>query len=55
MSAVVAIQFCKAPMESVTLCDECGTCLERCPYELPIPEILKAGYELYERHRVEYA
>jgi hypothetical protein len=29
----------------------CGECVERCPYELPIPEMLKANYDLYETHR----
>lgn len=47
MSEVVATQFCKVPMESVPLCNECGACIERCPYDLPIPEILKANYEKF--------
>jgi len=46
----VAAKFCKAAMESVTLCNECGACIERCPYELPIPEMLKSNYEIYLRN-----
>jgi predicted aldo/keto reductase-like oxidoreductase len=53
MSPSVAVEFCKAPMESVPLCTECRTCIERCPYELPIPDILKANYALYEKHLKE--
>jgi uncharacterized protein len=50
MSPAVAVVFSKEVMESVKLCTECGVCMERCPYELPIPEMLKANYELYEQH-----
>lgn len=50
MSPPVAVEFSRAAMESVKLCDECGACIERCPYELPIPDMLKASYDLYEQH-----
>jgi len=53
MSPAVSIDFGRVAMESVKLCDDCGTCVERCPYELPILEMLKANYDLYERHRSE--
>ena len=55
MSPAVSVEFSRAAMESVKLCDDCGTCLDRCPYELPIQEMLKANYDLYERHRAELA
>jgi len=53
MSPSVAVEFCKGPMESVLLCTACGACLERCPYELPIPDLLQKNYALYERHLKE--
>jgi len=51
MSPAVAVEFSRVMMESVKLCEECGECAERCPYELPVQEMLKANYDLYERHR----
>jgi predicted aldo/keto reductase-like oxidoreductase len=51
MSPHVAVEFSKVPMESVLLCTNCRECIDRCPYELPIPDILKAHYDLYEQHR----
>jgi uncharacterized protein len=50
MSPAVSVEFAKAAMESVKLCDDCGICLERCPYELPIQDMLKRNYDLYEKH-----
>ena len=50
MSPAVSVDFCKPAMESVKLCKECEVCIERCPYELPIHDMLKASYELYEQH-----
>jgi uncharacterized protein len=51
MSPAVAVQFSGLFMESVLKCDRCGACLEKCPYDLPIPDMLKAHYDLYEQHR----
>ena len=51
MSPAVAVEFCKNPMESVLRCRECGECLDRCPYELPVTEILRANYALYKSHQ----
>ncbi len=53
MSPSVAVEFCKTSMESVLRCGECGACLVRCPYELPITDILKANYALYQKHLKE--
>lgn len=51
MSPAVAVEFCRLPMESTRECNACGDCLEKCPYELPIPDMLKSFYDLYEQHR----
>lgn len=51
MSPAVAVNFARIPMQTVPQCEDCGACMERCPYELPIPEILKKNYDLFERQR----
>jgi predicted aldo/keto reductase-like oxidoreductase len=53
MSPPVAVEFCKVPMETIPLCTECRECIDRCPYELPIPDMLKEYYDLYEQHKAE--
>jgi hypothetical protein len=50
MSPAIAADFARKAMESVKQCVECGECVERCPYELPIPEILKKHYAMFEQH-----
>ena len=37
----------QAEMEKIDQCIHCGACLKRCPYELPIPELLKKNLEDY--------
>lgn len=51
MSPAVAVEFSRIAMESVENCDTCGACMERCPYDLPIPDMLKINYDRYEEHR----
>ncbi len=31
-------------------CSECGECMPRCPYELPIPELIKETLEWVDKH-----
>ena len=50
MSGAKAAGFSAKAMESVRNCTECGECVKRCPYDLPIPEMLKKHLELYEEH-----
>ncbi|MBC8016022.1 MAG: aldo/keto reductase [Sporomusaceae bacterium] len=50
MSPGVAVDFARKAMETITECVNCGLCTTRCPYELPIPEILKKNYSLFEEH-----
>ncbi|MDR3565215.1 MAG: aldo/keto reductase [Negativicutes bacterium] len=51
MSPKVSVPWSQKAMESTLQCTECGLCVTRCPYELPIPELLKKNYSLYETHR----
>ena len=36
-------------MEETTKCIECHACEAQCPYSLPIPDLLKANYEDYQK------
>lgn len=53
MSPAVAVGNLEKVMATVPQCVECGVCMTRCPYNLPIPEILKKHYAMYEQHRAE--
>ncbi len=53
MSKEVAVGFSKKAIESVQNCTECGVCLTRCPYNLPIPQLIKKNYDLYLQHLKE--
>lgn len=55
MSAKTAVAFSGQAMESVAKCVNCGICISRCPYNLPIPEILKQNYDMFEAHRKDYS
>ena len=53
MGPKVAMEFARIPMESIPQCEECGKCIQHCPYDLPIPEILKRNYASYVKDREE--
>lgn len=50
LSEIKAAKFSAKIMDSVRNCTECGECMKRCPYNLPIPELLKKHLALYEQH-----
>jgi predicted aldo/keto reductase-like oxidoreductase len=45
-AAVIAMT--DAAMSSAENCEECGECVEKCPYNLPIPDLLKENLSLYK-------
>ncbi len=53
LSPAKAAKFSAKAMESVRDCIECGECSKRCPYGLPIPEMLKEHLLMYEEHLAE--
>lgn len=45
------IAWVKGLAEKARDCTECGDCLPRCPYQLPIPELIKKNLEWYDSLR----
>ena len=43
----MALGMAKDPMKSAEDCIECGECEEKCPYELPIPDLIKENLDYY--------
>ncbi|OGP88879.1 MAG: hypothetical protein A2156_02440 [Deltaproteobacteria bacterium RBG_16_48_10] len=38
-------------IEKARNCSECGDCLQRCPYQLPIPDLIKENLEWFDKQR----
>ncbi len=47
LAPAAAIAFADAAMKSVENCGECQECVEKCPYELPIPDLLKENLAIF--------
>jgi predicted aldo/keto reductase-like oxidoreductase len=43
------VAMAKDRIATVENCVECGECVERCPYGLPIPDMLQESLEIYQR------
>jgi hypothetical protein len=52
MGPAKAAAFAAKTMESVRLCEACGECAARCPYNLPIPDVLQQHLKMYEQDRL---
>jgi predicted aldo/keto reductase-like oxidoreductase len=50
LSPEIAIAFTKAAVETVDDCTECGECLEKCPYNLEIPELIREHQTLFNSY-----
>ena len=44
-----ALSFLEPAMSKAGNCRDCNACLQRCPYHLNIPALIKEGQKLYER------
>jgi len=51
MSPAKAVTFSGQVMETARQCVACGECETRCPYTLPIPDMLREHLALYDSHR----
>jgi uncharacterized protein len=47
MSFEAANNFVEPAMRTAAGCIECGDCVERCPYDLPIPDLLKERRKMW--------
>ena len=45
----IAAEFMAEAMKSALGCSACGKCVERCPYDLPIPDMLKESLALFNQ------
>jgi predicted aldo/keto reductase-like oxidoreductase len=50
LSPAITIAFTKDAMETVDSCTECGECLEKCPYNLQIPELIREHQTLFNSY-----
>jgi predicted aldo/keto reductase-like oxidoreductase len=50
LSPQIAIALTKAAIETVEGCTECGECLEKCPYNLEIPELIREHQTLFNAY-----
>jgi len=53
MAPQTAVQFAGQAMETVPLCEECGECEEKCPYDLSIMQMIREHYEQYREHKAQ--
>ena len=51
---LTAMAVAKDRVATVENCVECGECVERCPYDLPIPDMLKENVDIYKRFLLEH-
>ena len=47
--AETALAISEKVMAGAECCTECGVCVERCPYDLPIPELIQENLALYRQ------
>lgn len=45
----MSIRMSKEPMETAENCVQCGQCEEKCPYELPVTEMIQESLDHYRR------
>ncbi len=49
------IALVAANMKKAETCIECGECIEKCPYDLPIPDLIRENLALYREYAKKHA
>ncbi len=49
----LAVSIARGVVENIPKCVECGKCVEKCPYDLPIPDLLKGSLAAAKRFLAE--
>jgi hypothetical protein len=48
------IFIAKEAVASVEQCADCGECVEKCPYHLPVPDMLKENAETFKKFMADH-
>jgi predicted aldo/keto reductase-like oxidoreductase len=50
----MVMNLAEGPMKTAENCVQCDECSEKCPYELPVPDMVGESLEQYRQYQGQY-